>query len=167
MSRSDSWLVTTNAQDWRNCTSGRKFESRFWIKSPDFLLTFNSNHRSISLTYGDIRVLYTDKRTNWRTDTRIFTIHVHILVGQLMIETHLYAVISSTRTPVWSRMERVCARHAIRSDVFYGRRKYVYVAGLRVWSQKCSYFAPELDGKLICPRIWRHVYLCVHMTNFW
>jgi len=41
-------------------SSGRESDGRFWIGKPGFLFEFPSNHRSISLSFKDIRV--------WRAD---------------------------------------------------------------------------------------------------
>jgi len=48
----------------RNCTSGRKSDGRIWVRNFVFLLEFNSNPSSISLSFGDICVWHTDGRTD-------------------------------------------------------------------------------------------------------
>jgi len=61
------------------CTSDRKSDGRFWIWKPGFLFEFSSSHMFISLSFGDIRVWQTDRRT-----ARAITIAgPHIVAGHL------------------------------------------------------------------------------------
>jgi len=53
-------VSTRKHPKWRNRTS----DGRFWIGKPGFLFEFQSNHTSISLSFGDIRVWQTDRRTD-------------------------------------------------------------------------------------------------------
>jgi len=49
---------------WRNRTSDRESDGRFWIGESSFLFEFSSSHTSISLSFGDIRVSQTDRQTD-------------------------------------------------------------------------------------------------------
>jgi len=49
---------------WRNRTSDRESNSRFWIGKPSFLFEFPSNHMSISLSFGYIHIWQTDGWTD-------------------------------------------------------------------------------------------------------
>jgi len=49
---------------WQNRTFDRESDGRFWIGKPKFLsIAFHSNHRSISLSIGDIHLWQTDGLT--------------------------------------------------------------------------------------------------------
>jgi len=58
------WMGTLEYPKWRNRTFDRESDGRFWIGKPRFLFEFPSNHTSISLSFGDIRVWQTDGRTS-------------------------------------------------------------------------------------------------------
>jgi len=72
--------ATQKHPKWQNRTSDREPDGRFWIGKPRFLFEFPSNHMSISLSSGDIRMWLTDGRT-----TRIITTAgLHIVAAQLI-----------------------------------------------------------------------------------
>jgi len=68
-------VPTRNHPKWRNRTSDREPDGRFWIGKPKFLFVFHSNHRPILLSFGDIRV--------WLTARTITIADCHIVEGQL------------------------------------------------------------------------------------
>jgi len=77
-------VPTRKHAKWHNRTSDREPDSRFWIGKPGFLFEFPSNHMSILLSFGDIRVWQTDGRT-----TQTITIAgPNIVVGQLIRKKH-------------------------------------------------------------------------------
>jgi len=53
---------------WQNHTSSHKSEERFGIGNPKFLFAFHSNHRSISLSFGDICDSACDRQTDRQMD---------------------------------------------------------------------------------------------------
>jgi len=53
-------VPTRKHTKWRNLTSDRESDGRFWIGKPGFLFEFPSNYMSVSLNLGDIRVWQTD-----------------------------------------------------------------------------------------------------------
>jgi len=100
------WLWSSNVVDKVSSPMGRKrnslitnppsetpkmvelyLRSRIWwqilYQNLDFLFGFNSNHNCISLSLGDIRVWHIHRRTDGQI-TRVVTIAVHILAGQLI-----------------------------------------------------------------------------------
>jgi len=97
MGRDDSWPATVPSvvlslryglsekaigkhPKWRNHTTDRESDGRFWIEKPGYQFELPSNHTSISFSFGDIRVWQTDRRT-----TRTISIAgPHIVAGQLI-----------------------------------------------------------------------------------
>jgi len=64
--RNDSWPTACCGKylNWQNCTSGCESDGKIWIRNHGFLFEFISNHSSISLSFGDIRVWHTDRQTD-------------------------------------------------------------------------------------------------------
>jgi len=53
-------MYTTKVSKLVTVPTDRESDGRFWIGKPGFLFKFSSNHASISLSFGDIRIWQTD-----------------------------------------------------------------------------------------------------------
>jgi len=84
-------MPTRKHPKWWKRTSDRESGGRFWIAKPGFLFEFLSNHISISLSFGDIRVWQTDRRTD---NVDHYYSWPHIVAGQLINVPTVYTSIA-------------------------------------------------------------------------
>jgi len=98
-----------------------QIDGRFRIWKPKFLVAFHSNHRSMSLSFGDIRMWQTDRRTT-RT---IPIVGPHIVAGQLTrtsnIAMALQAKSNSSRLTLHTNIIQLncgCGSTNLRAAVF-------------------------------------------------
>jgi len=82
-------VPTRKHPKWRNRTSDRESDGRFWIWKPSFLFEFPSNHTSISLSFRDIHVWQSVRQTDRRTTWTITIAGPCIVEGQLRGETNV------------------------------------------------------------------------------
>jgi len=80
-------VPTRKHPTWRNRTSDRESDGRFWIEKSEFLFEFPCNHTSISPIFGDKRVCQTDRQTDRQTTRTNNIAGLQIVAGQLIIDT--------------------------------------------------------------------------------